>query len=82
MPVDLLHEIDRIPDVDTLVYNQVIFLPNQTREKKILEKKKNRSASIPNPSNQIAVEDINKVLDLIARESKQLVYAQSDGCHG
>ncbi len=75
MPVDLMHEIDQIPDVDTLVYNQVIFLPNQAREKKLLEKKKNRSASIPNPSNQIAVEDITKVLDVIARESKQLVYA-------
>ena len=75
MPVDLMSEIDHIPDVDTVVYNQVIFLPNQKRELGMLEKKKNRHASIPNPSNQIAVEDIKKVQEVIAREGKQLVYA-------
>ena len=75
MPVDLLSEIDSIPDVDTVVYNQVVFLPNQKRELALLEKKKNRHASIPNPSNHMAVEDIKKVQEVIARESKQLVYA-------
>ena len=75
MPVDLMSEIDHIPDVDTVVYNQVIFLPNQKRELALLDKKKNRHASIPNPSNQMAVEDIKQVQDVIAREGKQLVYA-------
>ena len=32
-------------------------------------------ASIPNPSNQAAVEDIKRVQEVIARESKQLVYS-------
>ena len=32
-----------------MVYNQVIFLPNQKRELSLLDKKKNRHASIPNP---------------------------------
>lgn len=72
---DLLSEIDQLPDVETVVYNQMIFLPNQKREIMKLDKKKNRHASIPNPSNQIAVEDIKQVQDLIAREGKQLVYA-------
>jgi len=40
----------------------------------IYNKKKNRHASIPNPSNQMAVEDIKQVQDVIARESKLLVY--------
>lgn len=75
MPEDLLSEIDSIPDVETVVYNQIIFLPNQKREMAKLEKKKNRHASIPNPSNQIAVEDIVKVQNEIARNSKLLVYA-------
>lgn len=75
MPVDLMSEIDHIPDVDTVVYNQVIFLPNQKRELALLDKKKNRHASIPNPSNQMAVEDIKQVQEVIAREGKQLVYA-------
>ena len=58
MPVDLVSAIDSIPNADTVVYNQVIFLPNQKRELSLLDKKKNRHASIPNPSNQAAVEDI------------------------
>ena len=75
MPVDLMSEIDHIPDVDTLVYNQVIFLPNQKRELSMLEKKKNRHASLPNPSNEMAAEDIRKVQEVIAKEGKQLIYA-------
>ena len=52
----------------------MIFMPNQKREMSLLEKKKNRHSSIPNPSNQMAVEDIKRVQEVIARESKQLVY--------
>ena len=75
MPVDLMSDIDHIPEADTVIYNQIIFLPNQKRELALLDKKRNRHASIPNPANVMAAEDINKVLDVIARESKQLVYA-------
>ena len=74
MPVDLASVVDNIPDAETVVYNQVIFLPNQKRELSLLDKKKNRHASIPNPNNQMAVEDIKRVQEVIARESKQLVY--------
>lgn len=58
MPVDLLSVIDSIPHADTVIYNQIVYLPNQKRELSMLDKKKNRHASIPNPSNQMAVEDI------------------------
>ena len=75
MPVDLMSDIDHIPEADTVIYNQIIFLPNQKRELALLDKKRNRHASIPNPANVMAAEDINKVQDVIARESKQLVYA-------
>ena len=60
MPVDLVSIVDNIPLAETVIYNQMIFMPNQKR---------------PNPSNLIAVEDIKKVQDVIARENKQLVYA-------
>lgn len=40
----------------------------------MLDKKKNRHASIPNPSNEMAVEDIKRVQKTVGRESKQLVY--------
>ena len=75
MPVDLLSVVDNIPEAETVVYNQIIFVPNQKRELAMLDKKKNRHASMPNPSNQIAVEDIKQVQEIIARENKQLVYA-------
>ena len=74
MPVDLLSHIDSIPGAETVIYNQMIFMPNQKRELALLDKKKNRHASIPNPSNEMAVEDIKRVQEVIARESKQLVY--------
>ena len=75
MPVDLVSIVDNIPLAETVIYNQMIFMPNQKRELSLLDKKKNRHASMPNPSNLIAVEDIKKVQDVIARENKQLVYA-------
>ena len=75
MPVDLVSLVDNMPTADVVVYNQMFFIPNQKRELSLLDKKKNRHASMPNPSNLIAVEDIKKVQDVIARENKQLVYA-------
>ena len=75
MPVDLVGLVDAIPSAEIVIYNQMLFMPNQKRELSMLDKKKNRHASMPNPSNQIAVEDIRQVQDIIARENKQLVYA-------
>ena len=74
MPVDQVALVDSIPGVESVVYNQIIFVPNQKRELALLDKKKNRHASMPNPSNLIAVEDIKRVQEVIARENKQLVY--------
>ncbi len=74
MPVDLVSIVDSIPGADCVVFNQMVFVPNQKRELALLDKKKNRHASMPNPSNLMAVEDIKRVQEVIARESKQLVY--------
>ena len=78
MPVDLVALVDSIPGVESVVYNQIIFVPNQKRELALLDKKKNRHASMPNPSNLIAVEDIKRVQEVIARENKQLVYTHNN----
>ena len=75
MPVDLVSVVDNIPNAETVVYNQIVFLPNQKRELSLLDKKKNRHASIPNPGNKMAVDDIKRVQEVIARESRQLVYS-------
>ena len=74
MPVDLVSVVDDIPGADCVVFNQMVFVPNQKRELALLDKKKNRHASMPNPSNLMAMEDIKRVQEVIARESKQLVY--------
>lgn len=74
MPMDLVSAVSGIPNTEAVVYNQMIFIPNQKRELGLLDKKKNRHASMPNPSNQMAVEDIKRVQEVVARESKQLVY--------
>ena len=75
MPVDLVSLVDHIPNAETVVYNQVVFIPGQKRELALLDKKKNRHASIPNPNNQMAVEDIRRVQEVVARKNKQLVYS-------
>ena len=74
MPMDLVSVVSSIPNAEAVVYNQMIFIPNQKRELALLDKKKNRHASMPNPGNQMAVEDIKRVQEVVARESKQLVY--------
>ncbi len=78
MPVDLVSAVDSIPTADLVIYNQMIFIPNQKRELGQLEKKKNRHASLPSPGNQVAVEDIKKVQEVIARDGKQLVYMHNN----
>lgn len=74
MPIDFMSHISSVPLAETVVYNQIIYVPVQKKELASLDKKKNRHASMPDPGNQIAVEDINAVQDVIARENKMLVY--------
>ena len=74
MPMDLVSAVSSIPNAEAVVYNQMRLIPNQKRELALLDKKKNRHASMPNPGNQMAVEDIKRVQEVVARESKQMVY--------
>lgn len=75
LPVDLMTALSSVPDIDTLVYNQILFLPNQKYELGRLDRKKNRHANLRGAGNKHAAEDIGKVQDVIARENRQLVYA-------
>ena len=74
MPVDLVSIVDSVPGADCVVFNQMVFVPNQKRELALLDKKKNRHASMPNPSNLMAVEDIKRVQEVIAREQAARLY--------
>ncbi|MFA6084765.1 TraG family conjugative transposon ATPase [Mucilaginibacter sp.] len=75
-PVDFMSFLFKVPGVDVIVYNQVIEIPNQVTTLRKLEQKKKRHAGIPDPANQLCVEDIDLLLNDVARESQLLV-----NCH-
>ncbi|MEO8870201.1 MAG: TraG family conjugative transposon ATPase, partial [Granulicella sp.] len=63
-------------DADTILYNQVVFIPDQLKLKRDLELKKKRHSSMPDPSNELAINDINSMFIEIASDNELLVY-----CH-
>ena len=58
--------LDSIPDSVNVVFNQIIFLPNQRQELSKLAKKRTVIVPCQIRSNEIAVEDIKKVEELTA----------------
>jgi len=75
-PVDFLSFLFRVPDFEVIVFNQVIEIPNQFVTIKKLELKKKRHSGIPDPANTLCVEDIDLLLNDVARENQLLV-----NCH-
>jgi hypothetical protein len=71
---DLLAFLSEIPDTDCVIYNQVIQIPQQRKLLRKLQSKAKRHGSMPDPSNKIAKADIETVLDVLAQDSKLLVY--------
>ena len=71
---DLLSFLSNVPMADCVVYNQVIQIPAQRRERQRLIGKSKRHASMPDPSNKIAKADIDEVLEVIATEQKTMVW--------
>lgn len=71
---DLLAFLTDIPFTDCVIYNQVIQIPHQRKLLRKLQGKSKRHGSMPDPSNKIAKADIDTVLDLLAQDSKLLVY--------
>ncbi|MBD1385867.1 TraG family conjugative transposon ATPase [Mucilaginibacter rigui] len=75
-PVDFLSFLFKVPNADVIIYNQVIEIPNQSVTLRKLEQKKKRHSGIPDPANQLCVEDIDLLLNDVARENQLLV-----NCH-
>jgi hypothetical protein len=76
-PHDLMKFIPGL-SVDTVVYNQVIFTVNQGIEKAKLEAKMKKHQSVPDPANNLCVEDIQMSMDDIERNGQLLVYSHFD----
>ncbi|GAA4339724.1 hypothetical protein GCM10023149_50620 [Mucilaginibacter gynuensis] len=74
-PVDLLSFLFKVPGSEVILFNQLIDIPDQTAVLRKLEQKKKRHAGIPDPANQLCVEDIDLLLNDVARESQLLVHA-------
>ena len=75
-PVDNMGFLFDIPNFQTVVYNQVIDIIEQRITQSKLELKRKRHSGMPDPANNICVEDIDRLLDDIARNNQLLV-----NCH-
>ena len=72
-PADNFNFLMSVPGIDTLIYNQVIFIPNQQKIKRDLDSKKKKHKGMPDPANDIAVEDIDAMFSEIAQTNELLV---------
>jgi conjugation system TraG family ATPase len=75
-PIDFLSFLFKVPGCDVILFNQLIEIPNQVGTLRKLEQKKKRHSGIPDPANQLCVEDIDQLLADVARENQLLV-----NCH-
>jgi conjugation system TraG family ATPase len=74
-PVDNFSFLLRVPDCETVLYNQVVFIPEQIKLKRELELKKKRHSSMPDPANKVSVDDIEDMFLSIAQDNELLVYS-------
>ncbi|TKC08017.1 TraG family conjugative transposon ATPase [Pedobacter polaris] len=72
-PVDLFSFLFKVPEFETILFNQVIEVPNQMFTLNKLELKRKRHSGIPDPANLICVEDIDLLLNDVARDNQLLV---------
>jgi conjugation system TraG family ATPase len=73
-PIDNLAFLLNV-NADTILYNQVVKIPDQRKLKTDLELKKKRHSSMPDPANDLSVADINDMFVDIAQNNELLVYS-------
>ncbi|MFD2285969.1 TraG family conjugative transposon ATPase [Pedobacter petrophilus] len=74
-PMDNLSFLSTVPGISSLVYNQLIEIPSQGITLSKLQLKRKRHSGVPDPANQMCVEDIDQLLVDVARENQLLVNA-------
>lgn len=74
-PVDLLSFLIRVPDFHCILYNQLIEIPAQPVTIRKLTLKRKRHSGIPDPANNICVNDIDLLLADVAKDNQLLVNA-------
>ena len=76
-PVDNFSFLLNVPSADTILYNQVIFIPDQIKTKRDLEAKRKKHSSMPDAANKISVEDIDSMFLDIAPKMNYWCFAIS-----
>lgn len=74
-PSDLFSFLLRVPSFKTIIYNQVITIPNQHKQLLALDQKKRRHSGVPDPANEMCVNDIDDLLVDVAKNNQTLVKA-------
>jgi Bacteroides conjugation system ATPase, TraG family len=74
-PVDNMAFLHTVPGYRVIVYNQVLEIPHQQTTIHKLELKRKRHSGVPDPANQLCVEDIDRLLVDVARDNQLLVNA-------
>lgn len=74
-PVDNLFFLHQVPGYSCMIYNQVIEIPGQQQVLTKLEVKRKRHSGVPDPANLVCVQDIDRLMEDVARENQLLVQA-------
>lgn len=74
-PVDNLFFLHHVPGYRTMIYNQLLEIPNQQMVLNKLKVKRKRHSSVPDPANLMCLEDIDRLLVDVARDNQLLVNA-------
>src|SRR5690606_6226649 len=72
-PMDNMGFLFNAPNFKTIVYNQIIDIVPQVVTQRKLELKRKRHSGIPDPANNMCVEDIDQLLEDIVRNNQLLV---------
>jgi len=75
LPRDHFSFLFSVPGCDTLLYNQVVCIPDQMRIRRELELKRKRHQSMPDSANGLSVTDIEDMFIDIARDNEMLVHS-------
>lgn len=74
--VDNFTFINALEDYNTIIYNQVIYIPYQTERSKFLANKRNKHMGfVAEPANRISADEITALLDNVAADGQMIVDA-------
>jgi len=74
-PTDILSFLFKVPDCSAILYNQILEVPSQAMTVRQMELKRKRHSGIPDPANNLCVEDISLLLNEVARDGRLLINA-------